>query len=72
MTELTLESLAKRVETLECIVAELRKQVIRPGTGEWDSAMKAAVELRESQGFDFDALRKQDECELQHSNDHIL
>jgi hypothetical protein len=72
MAELSLESLAKRVETLEHIIAELREPVFRPATGDWDSAAKAAAEIRESQGFDFDALRKQDQCDLQHNNDHIL
>jgi hypothetical protein len=72
MTELTLESLAKRVETLECKFAELKEPVIRPGTGDWDAASKAAAEIRESKGFDFDAIREQGECDLQHNNDHIL
>ena len=72
MTELTLESLAKRVESLESKFAELKALVMRPGTGDWDRAAKAAAEIRESPGFDFDAIRKQDECDLNHSNDHIL
>jgi hypothetical protein len=63
MPDLTLESLAKRVETLEHIIAELRESVVRPATVDWDSAAKAAAEIRASQTFDFDAIRKQDECD---------
>jgi hypothetical protein len=71
MTDLTLETLAKRIETLERMFAELKEPVIRPGTGDWDSAAKAAAEIRENNGFDFDAIRKQDDCDLQHFGDHL-
>jgi hypothetical protein len=72
MTELTLESLAKRIEILERKFARLRELAINPGTGDWDSAAKAAAQIRESLGFDFDAIQKQNECDLKHSNDHLL
>jgi hypothetical protein len=74
MTQLTLESLAARIESLERKVAELTRTTapaIRPGTGDWDAAAKAAAAIRASNGFDFDALRDQDECDLRHANDHL-
>lgn len=42
--------------------------VITPGTGDWDAAMRAVKELEE---YDFDARRKQHECDFQHANDHL-
>ena len=49
---------------------EATRSVIRPGTGDWDAAEKAAQELRES-GYDFDAWREQREYDLKHANDHL-
>ncbi|MCI0703640.1 MAG: hypothetical protein L0241_21375 [Planctomycetia bacterium] len=74
MTQLTLESLAERVAVLEHKVAELTRtrSLLRTGTGDWDAAAKAAAEIRASNGFDFDALRDQDACDLRHANDHLL
>ena len=71
MTQLTLEAVAERLEALERKVAELAKPAIRPGTGDWDAAAKAAAEIRANNGFDFDAIREQDECDLRHANDHL-
>ena len=66
MNELTLESLAKRVEALEKQVAELTRPVIR--TGNWDAVEKA---LRELEDYDFDAWREQREYDLKHAEDHL-
>lgn len=73
MTQLTLESLAERIDALERRVAELTraKATVRPGTGDWDSAAKAAAAIRASNGFDFDALSDQDAYDLRHANDHL-
>ena len=72
MTQLTLESLAARVEALERKVAELARSAaptVRPGTGDWDAFAKAAAALRAT--YDFDAIRDQDACDLRHANDHL-
>ena len=74
MTNLTIESLAERLAALEQKVAELaraRTPAIRPGTGDWDAAARAAAELRANNGFDFGAIPDQDECDLRHANDHL-
>ena len=58
--------------TVEIIVLEEdTRSSIRPGTGDWQAAEKAARELRES-GYDFDAWREQREYELKHAHDHLL
>ncbi len=65
MPELTLESLAARVEVLEEAAKEpiLRRGkhtfVIKPGTGDWDAFQRAADALREST-YDFDAVAELD------------
>ena len=52
--------------TVEIIVLEEEKHsTIRPGTGDWEAAEKAARELRET-GYDLDAWRAQREFDLQH------
>jgi hypothetical protein len=57
--------------TVEIIVLEEEKRsTIRPGTGDWEAAEKAAQELRET-GYDFDAWRAQREFDLKHANDHL-
>ncbi len=71
MTELTLEAAVARLEALERKVAELTQSAIRPGTGNWDAAARAAAELRASNGIDYDAIREQDECDRKHANDHL-
>jgi hypothetical protein len=73
MQELTLESLAKRVEALEQKLAQLAAQPplnpgIRPGTGDWDAAGKAVKELED---YDFDAWREQREFDRRHAEDHL-
>jgi hypothetical protein len=58
-------------QTVEIIVlSEETRSTIRPGTGDWEAAEKAARELRES-GYDFDAWREQREYDLKHANDHL-
>lgn len=72
MTQLTLEALAARIESLERQVAELARPAVptvRPGTGDWDAFVKAAAALRAT--YDFDAIRDQNECDLRHANDHL-
>ena len=64
--ELTLESLAKRVETLESELARIRGErkivsAIRPGTGNWDAAFKAIEELED---YDYEALPEQNRIDL--------
>lgn len=57
--------------TVDIIVTEeVRASFIRPGTGDWTAAAKAAQELRES-GYDFDAWREQREYDLKHAMDHL-
>ena len=69
MPELTLESLAARVEALEQAAKEriLRRGrhtfVIKPGTGDWDAFQRAADALREST-YDFDALADLDRASM--------
>ena len=62
MPELTLESLAARVEALERAVGLPANRIplkngyyVIPGTGDWDAAFKAVAELG---GYDFDTLRR--------------
>ena len=47
-----------------------KPSVLRPGTGDWEAAARAAKELRET-GYDFDAFREQREYDLEHANDHL-
>jgi len=57
--------------TVEIIVIEEEMaSTIRPGTGDWQAAEKAARELRET-GYDFDAWRELREYDLKHANDHL-
>jgi len=55
-------------KTVEIIVLEEGPPPITPGTGDWDTAMKAVQELED---YDFDAFRKQRECDLAHAKDHL-
>ena len=41
---------------------------IKPGTGDWE-AMRAAVE--QIQDYDFDAIKDQFACDIEHANDHL-
>lgn len=67
MPELTLESLAARVEVLEQRVAEQTtaamdkpKVLIRPGVGTWEAAFEA---IRGIVDYDFDAAHAQNACD---------
>jgi hypothetical protein len=44
--------------------------VVRPGTGDWEAAAKAAQQLRET-GYDFDAFQRQRDYDLNHASDHL-
>ena len=55
--------------TVEIIVLEEdTRSTIRPGTGDWDAAMKAVQELED---YDFEAFRQQREYDLKHAKDHL-
>jgi hypothetical protein len=55
--------------TVEIIVLdEELPNGIRPGTGDWDAAARARQALVD---YDYDALRTQDECDLQHADVHL-
>lgn len=66
MAELTLESLAKRVEALEQIVAAQqrreRKIVITPGTGDWEAVAEGLKQLKD---YDFDAVPDMDALSIE-------
>jgi hypothetical protein len=53
---------------VEIIVLEEPPASVGVGTGDWDAAMKAVEELED---YDFDALRRQREYDLQHAKDHL-
>ncbi len=55
-------------KNVEIIVLEESPPPITPGAGDWDTAMKAVAEL---ENYDFDAFRKQRECDLEHAKDHL-
>lgn len=55
-------------KTVEIIVLDDTGPTFIPGTGDWDSALKAAAEL---ENYDFEAYRKQRECDLLHAKDHL-
>ena len=55
-------------KTVEIIVLEEPMPTITPGTGDWDAAMQAVEELED---YDFDAVRRQREYDLQHAKDHL-
>lgn len=42
-----------------------------PGHGNWDAAAQAVRELIAGGEYDFDAVRQQDEIDLQHAEDHL-
>jgi len=50
------------------IVEEAPTPGVIPGTGDWDAAAKAVREIRD---YDYDAMRDQNECDLQHAKDHL-
>jgi hypothetical protein len=55
-------------KAVEIIVLEEPMSISTPGTGDWDTAMKAVAEL---ENYDFDAFRTQRDYDLQHANDHL-
>lgn len=73
MPELTLESLAARVEVLERTLPGLPPGAIPlkppyyalPGQGDWESALQAAREIAKSGTYDYEAIREQDACDIQ-------
>lgn len=44
---------------------------LAPGHGNWNAVAQAARELVAGNGFDFEALRQQNEIDLAHSKDHL-
>ncbi len=55
---------------VEIIVREEQLPDITPGTGDWESAARAAEELRAT-GYDFEAWRAQREYDIKHALDHL-
>lgn len=55
-------------KNIEIIVLEEPPPAITPGTGDWDTAMKAVEDLED---YDFDAVQKQREYDLKHTKDHL-
>jgi len=55
-------------KNVEIIVLEESTPTFLPGSGDWDSAMQAVAELED---YDFEAFRKQRECDLEHAKDHL-
>ena len=55
-------------KNVEIIVLEEPVPAAMPGTVDWDAALAAVQELED---YDFDAYRKQRECDLKHSKDHL-
>ena len=55
-------------KNVEIIVLEEPAPAVIPGTGDWEAARKAVAELED---YDFEAWRKQRECDLKHAKDHL-
>jgi len=53
--------------TVEIIVLDEPATVL-PGTGDWDAGLRAVQQLED---YDFDASRRQRECDLNHAKDHL-
>jgi hypothetical protein len=53
-------------KNVEIVVKEQPTPSVVPGTGDWETAARAAEQLRKS-GYDFDAFRKQREYGLKHA-----
>ena len=58
---------------VEIIVLDERAPNVQftPGTGDWDAALRAVKELIANDGFDFEAVRLQNECDWKHAEDHL-
>ena len=67
---LTLPELRSFVgQTVEIIVlGEEPVPSIRLGSGNWEAALKAVEELED---YDFDAVKRQREHDLEHAKDHL-
>ena len=58
--------------TVEIIVIEeVPVPLLGPGHGNWDAVAQAVKELIVRDGYDFDALDRQNECDLRHTDDHL-
>ena len=55
---------------VEIVVREDALPEITPGTGDWETAERAARNLRET-GYDFDALQQRREVDLTYADDHL-
>jgi hypothetical protein len=53
------------------VLEEPTTSEVRPGTGDWEAAARAAKELRERGTYDFDAWREQREYDRLHAEDHL-
>jgi hypothetical protein len=59
-------------KTVEITVVENEPATeLAPGHGNWDAAAQAVRELNAGAGFDFAALLKQDEVDVQRAEDHL-
>jgi hypothetical protein len=54
---------------VETTIQEEMASQVRPSSGNWGAAMKAARELED---YDFDAYRRQREYDVQHAKDHLV
>ena len=58
MNDLTLESLAKRVKTLENAIGP---KMAEPSRGDWDAVLAASQQLSD---YDYEAQADQDACDI--------
>lgn len=56
-------------KTVDIIVRESGRPTITSGTGDWSAWPTAASDL---EGYDFEAWKTQRECDLRHTDDHLL
>jgi len=57
-------------KNVEIVVQEEPPSEKPPAPNDWESAARAAEELRNS-GYDFEAWRQQREYDLKHAEDHL-
>lgn len=70
MSEVTVEELAVRVESLEAEMARLRPTIPAPFIrSSWDEVMQAVEALRDSD-YDWDAWKEQREYSRKRAEDH--
>jgi hypothetical protein len=53
---------------VEITIQEETSPEFKPGTGNWDAAMKG---VRELEDYDFGACRRQRQYDLEHAKDHL-